>query len=170
MTPLELFEKNEKLAYHVLHKYYPTYSQYEDYKQLALLGLWVACITYDENKGIKFSSYAGKCIMNEIRLSLRYTNNHYIETVSIDKKMPDTNQLTISDVLEDENALIDLDYKLLLTDIENTLTTKELELLRDLARTGNIKDLSEGTGLSYQAIWSKRNKIYKKLKEAGVFE
>lgn len=72
MTPEELFAKNEKLAYKVAHKmklHIPGYDQ-EDIFQVAKLGLWKACLTYDPNKA-KFSTYAHTCIKRELLMVYR---------------------------------------------------------------------------------------------------
>lgn len=71
MTPLELFHENEKLVYHVINRYYPTFVGNDDVEQEALLGLWKACDTYDENKNLQFSTYACTVIINTIRMYLR---------------------------------------------------------------------------------------------------
>lgn len=106
----QLFLKNTKLAHHVLHKNYPTFSQDEDFHQEALLGLWRACLTYDKNKG-HFSTYAGCCILNQIRHAMRsYVKQP--ETVSLSHPVGEGGA-TLEDLIEDpcprtNEGLIDL--------------------------------------------------------------
>ena len=62
MSPQELYEQNEKLVYHVLHRRFPTLMT-EDVMQAAKKGLWLACLGYDPKFGTEFSTYACKAIV-----------------------------------------------------------------------------------------------------------
>lgn len=106
----QLFLENKNLAYHVLHRNYPSYGQNEDMQQEALLGLWKACLTYSSNKG-QFSTYAGQCVLNQIRGALRGSVKHP-ETVSLNHPMGSAGA-TLEDLIEDhcpgtDEGLIDL--------------------------------------------------------------
>ena len=61
----ELVEKNINLVYFIINRDYPTYRHDEDIVQSGMLGLCKAAEKYDESRG-KFSTYAGRCIRNEI--------------------------------------------------------------------------------------------------------
>lgn len=122
----QLFHKNIKLAHHVLHRNYPTFSQNEDIQQEALLGLWRACLTYDKNKG-NFSTYAGQCILNQIRYAMRSFAKQP-ETVSLSHPVGEDGA-TLEDFIEDpcpgtDEGLVDL--KLFL----EGLTQRELKLIQ----------------------------------------
>ena len=65
MNKNELIEKNMNLVYFVISKYYPTFIHDEDIVQSGMLGLCKAADKWDESKS-KFSTYAGRCIRNEI--------------------------------------------------------------------------------------------------------
>jgi RNA polymerase sigma factor (sigma-70 family) len=71
MTPQQLFQQNIKLAYKLASRHYSNHLTSEDIKQHALIGLWAACCTFDETKGIKLSTYAWTCIKNELTVALR---------------------------------------------------------------------------------------------------
>ena len=59
------------LAHRVAYHYAPTVLwDHEDYYQLALIGLWKACQTYQPEKG-SFAHYAVRIMHNEIRAVLR---------------------------------------------------------------------------------------------------
>ena len=88
MTPEELYFENEALVYHVLHKKFPMSRFDDDFQQIARLGLWKACLRYDENKG-KFSTYAVPAIENEIKMELRKKSRKPIE-LSLDDLIRDT--------------------------------------------------------------------------------
>lgn len=66
MGALELFNKNERLAYYVLKKHYSWLVHDEDAIQTALLGLWKACLSYDEEKNPAFVPFAIIVIRREI--------------------------------------------------------------------------------------------------------
>jgi RNA polymerase sigma factor (sigma-70 family) len=74
MTPEELFLANEKLVYQALKKYYPKIYFDEDLQQIARIGLWKACQTYNQDLSM-FSTYAMHCIYNELIMHFRYNGN-----------------------------------------------------------------------------------------------
>lgn len=69
----QLIIENEKLVYMVIKKL-KIYNQLEDYYDVGILGLIKAADTYDKTKGYAFSTYAVKCIENEIKQEIRRTN------------------------------------------------------------------------------------------------
>lgn len=91
MKPEELFEKNTKLAYHMAHKWRPKAPHlWEDIVQECLLGLWRACLTFDPEKGTRFSTYAGVCIDNQVRMLLRRNEDPMLAACcSLDDRNPD---------------------------------------------------------------------------------
>lgn len=62
---------NLKLVNHILWKQFPNLAYNEDAFQIGCIGLIKAVDTYDENSGAAFSTYASKCISNEISMELR---------------------------------------------------------------------------------------------------
>lgn len=62
---------NLKLVNHILWKQFPNLAYNEDAFQIGCVGLIKAVDTYDENSGAAFSTYASKCISNEISMELR---------------------------------------------------------------------------------------------------
>ena len=70
MTPEELYLENSKLIFGVLKRKYPWALNDDDFQQIARIGLWVACTTFNGDLGT-FSTYAGRCIDNEIKREIR---------------------------------------------------------------------------------------------------
>lgn len=71
----ELFEKNQRLAYHVATRYTRIFPHLtEDLHQTALIGLWKAAMMFDPDRKFTFATFACKCIKNEIRMFLRKEN------------------------------------------------------------------------------------------------
>ena len=74
MTNEKLFDDNIMLAYKVANNYKINYiNEFEDIKQIALEGLWLAVIHY--NGSVKFSSYAWIVMNNNIKRYIRSVKN-----------------------------------------------------------------------------------------------
>lgn len=100
MTPEERYLANQKLVYHILKTRYPMFLHNEDIQQEARIGLWRACQTFDEERGTKFSSYAGMCIDNAIKIAFRRMRRQ-VPTVSLDALIKDQPEvdLTLKDMI-----------------------------------------------------------------------
>lgn len=66
------FEKNMKLVYKIVTSEYKNRQDKEDICQSGFIGLWKACMYYNDCHGNTFSTFAVKCIRNEINLYLRH--------------------------------------------------------------------------------------------------
>lgn len=66
-----LVEHNLRLVAHIIKKYYGTQSEQDDLVSIGTIGLIKAINTFDINKNIKLSSYASRCIENEILMHFR---------------------------------------------------------------------------------------------------
>lgn len=75
MNKSKLIEANMKLVHYLINKYYSTYSNNEDVIQEGMVGLCYAAEHFDESRG-KFSTYASKCILNNIRSYFRKNAKH----------------------------------------------------------------------------------------------
>lgn len=62
-----LFNNNKKLVYHILNKYYTKWAELQDdLIAVGMIALWKATEEYDESRKVKFSSFAGRAIRNEM--------------------------------------------------------------------------------------------------------
>ena len=110
-----LIEKNLRLVAHIIKKYYGTQSEQDDLVSIGTIGLIKAINTFDMNKNIKLSSYASRCIENEILMHFRNVKKSaqdisLNETIDTDK---DGNPLTLLDIMSvDDNIIENLDLKL----------------------------------------------------------
>ena len=153
MTPEELYFKNEALVYHVLHKKFPMSRFDDDFQQIARLGLWKACLRYDETKG-KFSTYAVPAIENEIKMELRKMSRKPIET-SLDTLIMDTSGLTISEICMGEQnvGFIDTIW------VDKELTDRQKRIL-SLLYDGMVQaDIAREIGISQTVISREVTKI-----------
>lgn len=153
----QLFHRNTKLAHYLLHVYYPASSQDEDLHQEALLGLWNACVTYDKKKG-KFSTYAGRCVLNQIRMELR-KRAHKLDTVSLNTPVTDDG-LTLENLIEDPCPDTDEDWFALKMFLEG-LSETQRQIIRYKAEGLTQRQIAEKFGRSQTWV----NRILKRLQE-----
>lgn len=111
----KLVEHNLRLVAHIIKKYYGTQSEQDDLVSIGTIGLIKAINTYKLDKNIRLSSYASRCIENEILMHFRNAKKSaqdisLNETIDTDK---DGNPLTLLDIMSvDDNILDNLDLKL----------------------------------------------------------
>ena len=105
-----LFNENINMAYKLASKYYKTgYWDYHEALQIAQMGLWKACLIWDPEK-YRLST-----------LAYNIMNRDFMDYDTQQKKQPDilfhleencvTDDLTLGDVLEDEDAITDKFYE-----------------------------------------------------------
>jgi len=100
----KLIEHNLRLVAHIVKKYYNNQADQEDLISIGTIGLIKAVNSFKLEKNIKFSTYASKCIENEILMYFRSqkknNNNVYInESIDVDKN---GNALTLLDIIPDD--------------------------------------------------------------------
>ena len=131
-----LVEHNLRLVAHIIKKYYAVNVDQDDLVSIGTIGLIKAINTFDMDKNIKLSSYASRCIENEILMHFRNLkkssqNVSLEDAVDIDK---DGNTLKLMDLLSiDDDFADNLDKKLNLQKINKylteTLTKIELQII-----------------------------------------
>ncbi|HBM99539.1 MAG TPA: RNA polymerase subunit sigma-70 [Ruminococcus sp.] len=110
----KLVEHNLRLVAHIIKKYYGTQGEQDDLVSIGTIGLIKAINTFNMNKNIRLSSYASRCIENEILMHFRYSKKSsqdisLNETIDTDK---DGNPLTLLDIMSvDDNIIEELDMK-----------------------------------------------------------
>jgi RNA polymerase sporulation-specific sigma factor len=110
----KLIEHNLRLVAHIVRKYYTSYQSPDDLVSIGSLGLIKAIDTFNCENGVRFATYASKCIQNEILMFFRsqkkLSNEVSInETIDIDR---DGNPLTYIDIISTEDTIAyDLDIK-----------------------------------------------------------
>ena len=131
-----LVEHNLRLVAHIIKKYYQNSSGQDDLVSIGTIGLIKAINTYDIDKTIKLSSYASRCIENEILMHFRNLRKSaqdvsLNDTIDTDK---DGNPLTLMDILADDSNIDDdidtkLNLQVLQRYIDTTLTDREREII-----------------------------------------
>ena len=98
-----LIRHNLRLVVHVAKKYYAQPSDQEDLVSIGTIGLMKAVDTFDSTRKARFSTYASRCIENELRMHFRRERKSGT-TVSLQETLEagkEDSALTLSDVLQD---------------------------------------------------------------------
>ena len=99
----KLIRHNLRLVAHVAKKYYAQPGDQEDLISIGTIGLMKAVDTFDSTRKARFSTYASRCIENELRMYFRRERKNG-GTVSLQDTLEagkDDTALTLSDVLQD---------------------------------------------------------------------
>ena len=161
MTPEELYLANEKLAYWILAKYYPAFQTDEDYQQTAKIGLWKACIGYKEDTQIKFSSYASRCILNEICNYFRdsgQTSRDGVSSLSLDVQIND-DDATLANLIPGDKDVLFIDFN----GFWESLTSREKKIVTMLIQGLTNREIGNNIGVSNQRISEIRLKAKQKF-------
>lgn len=168
MNNEELFEQNINLAYKIANTYKTKYpNEYEDIKQIALIGLWEATKKY--NKTYKFSPFAWIVIHREIN---RYLNKQkkYMETISLDSQR-DVELPILENLKAEENKIEDMLVKnnndkafKELAELAN-LAPKEIDTLNEMRKGSNATQISKKFNVSKQCISERIRTIFKKIEK-----
>ncbi len=132
-----LVEHNLRLVAHIIKKYYGVQNNsQDDLVSIGTIGLIKAINTFDPEKKIKLSSYASRCIENEILMYFRNSRKtagdvSLNEAIDTDK---DGNTLTLMDIIScEDNIIDDIDKKMKCAKlggyINEVLNSREKEII-----------------------------------------
>ena len=132
----KLINHNLRLVVHIIKKFNMPYKNNEDLISIGTIGLIKAVNTFKIEKGIRFSSYASRCIENEILMNLRSNKK-----ISLDVSMSDPiesgkagSSLTLMDTIADKSNYFDkvldeVDLERLSINIKRHLTKREQDVI-----------------------------------------
>ena len=180
----EYAEKHNGLIYGVVkpflkNKPYGKSVDFDEYVSIALVGFSKALNTYNKSRHVKFSTYATKCMINEILYYLRKEKNRLENDVSIDAPTPygkDGEGLSLKDKIPDKKCGASIDLKLLndekieeLKKMISTLSEKETYIVVYRFGLNNHeiktqKKIAEEIGMSQANISKMEKNIAKKMK------
>ncbi len=124
-----LIEHNLRLVAHIVKKFENTKEDKDDLLSIGSMGLIKAIDTYNFDSNAKLSTYASRCIENEILMHLRQIKNQKQTTCLYAKIGEDKegNEIHLSDVIEDPSTPISIR-------LENEETIREIkESLKQLS-------------------------------------
>ena len=139
-----LISHNLRLVAHIVKKYSNSNKDADDLISVGAIGLIKAINTYSLDKGTQLSTYAARCIENEILMLFRVNKKHQ-GNMSLDEKLgmeKDGNEIVLADVINN----IEADP---IEQVEqNILTERLLKLIKDnlTAREYRILELRYGIG------------------------
>lgn len=172
----KLIEHNLRLVAHIVKKYYAAQNDQEDLISIGTIGLIKAIDTFDPGKGIRLSSYASRCIENEILMYFR-SGKKSAQDVSLNEPIDtdkDGNALTILDTMAvDDTILESIDVKMksekLYRYLQSALTSREREVVcRRYGLLGYLpqpqREVAKRLGISRSYISRIEKKALEKLR------
>ena len=104
----KLIRHNLRLVAHIVKKYYALPGDQDDLVSIGTIGLVKAVDTFDATRKARFSTYASRCIENEIRMQFR-RDRKTGGTVSLQEALEadGDSALTLADVLQDSFRMED---------------------------------------------------------------
>ena len=132
-----LIEHNLRLVAHVVKKYQGLDEDLDDLISIGTIGLIKAISTFDSRKATRLSTYAARCIDNELLMMLRSRKKRsreisLYEPIGTDKE---GNEISLLDIVESpvidvvENYTRKEDTRRLLSLVKNRLNEKEYQVL-----------------------------------------
>ena len=173
-----LIERNLRLVAHIVKKYQIPNKDIDELISIGTVGLIKAIDSFDVTKGTRLSTYASRCIENEILMLFRNNKKQNSETflqdpIGVDKE---GNEISLIDVLSSEkDSVIDkvemkLQIKALYNKMNSALTEREGEILkmRYGLKDGKCKtqrEIAGMLGISRSYVSRIEKKALKKLKK-----
>ncbi|MGN0470954.1 MAG: RNA polymerase sporulation sigma factor SigK [Acutalibacteraceae bacterium] len=146
----KLVEHNLRLVAHIVKKYYNSGTEQDDLVSIGTIGLIKAINTFDADKNIRLSSYASRCIENEVLMYFRNSKKTSQDISLNDEIDSDSNgnTLTLMDVMCVEDSMIDdLDIKIkteqLSKYINECLTPRERLIINLRYGLGGLSPLTQ---------------------------
>lgn len=171
-----LIERNLRLVAHVVKKYSNQNIDTDDLISIGTIGLIKAINTYNFERGRKLSTYAAKCIDNEILMSIRSNKKHQNELmlqepIGVDKE---GNEVTLIDKLgtDDDGIFEEVNLKMQIADLYSAM--KEILLDREQSiiqlryglcgeKSFTQKEIANMMGISRSYVSRIEKKALKKL-------
>jgi len=146
----KLIEHNLRLVAHIVKKYDNFKEDQDDLISIGTIGLIKGIDSFNENKGVRITTYAARCIENEILMYFR-SNKKNMNNVSLNDQIgydKDGNEITFIDVLKEEehDNLEDINLKnniMLLKEYIKILSPREKEIITLRYGLGNNDEYTQ---------------------------
>ena len=174
----KLIEHNLRLVVHIAKKYTTNEQELEDFTSIGTIGLIKAIDSFKDNKGFKISTYASRCIENEILMYIRTSKKQKAEismnqVIGTDK---DGNDMELIDtlVLKEKDAVDDIHDKTVLKQvldfIDKKLNKREKYIMNkryglDGSNSMTQQELADELGISRSYVSRIETKVQKMLKK-----
>jgi RNA polymerase sporulation-specific sigma factor len=152
-TKQQLMEDNVKLVRFLIGKYYPQWVGDEDLIQVGMVGLCEAANYWNDNKETMFTTYASKVILNEVKDEFKNRiKENEIQSCSLGTILYDDNDMTLEDVLADEQCLEYANTSIEFNEFLDTLNERERQIIKLRLRGLLQDDIADILGVSRQAV------------------
>lgn len=146
----KLIEHNLRLVAHIVKKYDTKETMTDDLISIGTIGLIKGIDTYNDDKKTKITTYAARCIQNEILMYFR-SQKKYGPTVSLNDAIghdKEGNEINLIDVIKDKNVdlfeTLDLKNNInLLKQYLKLLNKREKEIIIKRYGLNNTKDMTQ---------------------------
>ena len=133
----KLIEHNLRLVAHIVKKYESSNISSDDLISIGTIGLIKSIDSYNKGRGVKLTTYAAKCIENEILMYFR-SNKKYNNVISLNdiiSKSQDGGDISLIDILEtkDINVYDKIEFKDNVYNLKNylnVLNDRELKIIK----------------------------------------
>ncbi|MDP4108822.1 MAG: RNA polymerase sporulation sigma factor SigK [Bacillota bacterium] len=174
----KLIEHNLRLVAHVIKKYYSATNDQDDLISIGTIGLIKAISTFNVKKGARLSTYAARCIENEILMYFRTLRRQSCE-VSLSEPVDNDsegNELALMDMISCEDTMLDTIYasdqrKKLIKFVNELLDPREREIV--IMRYGlnnssprTQREIAEQCGISRSYVSRIEKRALMKLQHA----
>lgn len=177
----ELIRKNINLIHIIIKKNYPHVKQdsyeYEDMFSDGLYGMYKAAINFKIDRSCEFSTFANKCILNQINMSYRYSKKHknlislYTSIQNLNGKNSDRDEIFLLDCIEDtSDTYFPIKQKIFVTALKNSLLElpEKDQKLFTMRYIQNLKqrEISVELGITQSSISRMLQRINLRLKRS----
>lgn len=132
-----LIERNLRLVAHVVKKYQNSEEELDDLISIGTIGLIKAISTFDPGKAARLSTYAARCIDNELLMMFRARKKYsrevsLYEPIGTDKE---GNEINLLDIIESppvdvvEDCFVKENIACLLSSLKTALSPREYEVI-----------------------------------------
>lgn len=174
-----LIEHNLRLVAHIVKKYAQNKEEADDLISIGTIGLIKGIDSFTPEKNTKLSTYAAKCIHNEILMTLR-AKKHSIPEISLSEAIgndKEGNEVTLMDVLPSDSDSVEENYetaseiKKMYKGIEDVLEPRERQIISmryGLSDGREIpqREIADMLGISRSYVSRIEKKAVEKLRES----
>ena len=133
----KLIEHNLRLVAHIVKKYESSNISSDDLISIGTIGLIKSIDSYNNSRGVKLTTYAAKCIENEILMYFR-SNKKYNNVISLNDiiaKSQDGSDISLMDILENKeiNVYDKIEFKDNVSNLKkylNVLNEREMKIIK----------------------------------------
>lgn len=132
---------------------YPAYMR-EDLVQEGSIGLYLACVSFDPDKGVPFDAFAKTCIRNRMISAYRSL-----------KRDGDTDELTDSVAADMTDVVSGFDSKSFFVKLREKLSELENDVLDEYLSEKSYSEIADKLNVSEKAVNNAVQRIRKKIRK-----